>query len=806
MRCVNAAHSPGQGNGTPRRTGRWLWTILMIVAIAIGVGFSVSGYLTFEDHLDETEQNQLNRRASEILPSFQSNFLQIESLVTEGSILAGATLDRGPAGKAELVKELRAKLGTFIVGAAVVSSSSLEPVAKVGTLMYLGNETSAELAALARGVRVGGLVPVRRVQLVTGTVISVSGAAGPGRPYGVYVELMIPVLLQSLLTRDLQFSLYIRPDIGLEKLVYTTGDRPVGASERSITRDVALPDASLRAVVWSTEPLASRTARVLPWAVLVLGLLLTGLIGYLVHAMRSARDAALQLVSEVEEKNAELDATERRYRTLVERLPLVTYTDRAASGSPTLYVSPQIESLTGIAAAAYMDEPNLWTELLHPEDRDRIMTAIERHIDTGEPFRAEYRLVLPGGQTLWVRDVSVLDEVDGNAVISGYWEDVTDRKHLERKLQDAQRLEAVGRLAGGISHDFNNILNVISVSSDFLLDATPASDPRREDIEEIQRAADRAAGLTKQLVAFSRRQILRPELVDLNDTVRSMDRMLSRIFGPEVLLETHLSEDACWVEVDPGQLEQVIVNLAVNARDAMPGGGVVTLVTEHAAMDDGSDGVALVVRDTGHGMDEAIQARIFEPFFTTKEPDKGTGLGLASVYGIVQQSGGTVTVTSAPGSGTGFRVLLPAARPATDAPAVSLPTGTHAVGGVRILLVEDNDDVRKATTRILERLGHAVVVAADGVEALEQLENRPNRIDVVVTDVLMPRLGGIELVRQLRTVTPLLPVVFISGYPGPESDGTIVTDERTVFLQKPFGPGELGDAVSELAAKLGDKG
>ena len=801
MWYVNAAHGPGRGIGTPRLAGRWLRTVLTIVAIVIGIGFSLSGYLTFETHLEETEQSELNRRASEILPTFQSNFLQIESVVTEGSILAGPTLEHGAAGKAELVRELRAQLGTFMVGAAVLRTSTLEPVAKVGTVLYLGHETATEKAALRRGSRTGALMLVRRVQLPAGTLIGVAGGAGPGRPYGVYVELMIPLILQSLVAGDLQFSLYIRPDDGVEHLVYTTGDVPVSVSDRSITRDVTLPGVSLRAAVSTAQPLASRTARALPWAVFVLGLLLTGLIVYLVDAMRSARDAALRLVSEVEEKNAELDATERRYRTLVERLPLVTYTDRAAPGSPTLYVSPQVESLTGVSAADLVAEPELWWRLLHPDDRDRVLDEINHHIETGEPYRSEYRLLRSDGTTIWVHDVSVLDDVDGQSVISGYWEDVTDRKVLERKLQDAQRLEAVGRLAGGISHDFNNILNVISVSSDFLLDATPESDPRREDIEEIQRAANRAAGLTKQLVAFSRRQILRPELVDVNETVRSMDRMLSRIFGPEVRLETNLSDAECWVEVDPGQLEQVIVNLAVNARDAMPGGGLVALATEHTVLDDGSEGVALIVRDTGHGMDESIQERVFEPFFTTKEPDKGTGLGLASVYGIVQQSGGSVIVTSAPGAGATFRVLLPATRPAARVVAPPTLAEPQATGGVRILLVEDNDDVRRATTRILERFGHSVFVAADGVEALERLDEA-SVIEVVVTDVLMPRLGGIELVERLRADAPMLPVVFISGYPGPESDGTIVTDERTIFLQKPFGPGELADAVAELAAKL----
>ena len=283
---------------------------------------------------------------------------------------------------------------------------------------------------------------------------------------------------------------------------------------------------------------------------------------------------------------------------------------------------------------------------------------------------------------------------------------------------------------------------------DFLLDATPETDPRREDIEEIQRAAERAAGLTRQLVAFSRRQILRPELVDVNETVRSMDRMLSRIFGPEVRLETRSATG------NAGSRS----TRAARAGDREPGGQRARRDAGRRAGDvrDGARGAGRrlrrgsrsVVSDTGHGMDESIQERIFEPFFTTKEPDKGTGLGLASVYGIVQQSGGTVTVTSSPSSGPTFRVLLPAAAPAREVAAAAAAPGLQPIEGIRILLVEDNDDVRRATTRVLERIGHTVIVVADGIEALERFD-QPERFDLVVTDVLMPRLGGIELVERL---------------------------------------------------------
>jgi two-component system, cell cycle sensor histidine kinase and response regulator CckA len=507
-------------------------------------------------------------------------------------------------------------------------------------------------------------------------------------------------------------------------------------------------------------------------------------------------------VAEVEHKHRELDRSERRYRELVERIPLVTYVYETDPEGVILYTSPQVAELTGVDPEEYARDADLWLTQVHPDDLKRVTDELDQHIATGDPLISEYRLIARDGTVHWVDDHSVIAEVDGVSVSSGYWQDITARKELERQLQQAQRMEAVGLLAGGIAHDFNNILSVITVSSQTLLGEMSPDDPGRPEVEEIIRAADRVTALTRQLVAFSRRQVLRPERVDVNETVVSMDRMLSRLLGVEVTVVTDLHADPCLVEVDPGQLEQVIVNLAVNARDAMPRGGVLSIATRFGTFDSGSEWVRLLVRDDGDGMDDGVLGRVFEPFFTTKE--QGTGLGLATVYGIVQQSHGTISVWSEPGKGTTFEIALPRLTvPVEPVLGGSVPTPASAKEGVRlrILLVEDNDDVRRTLRRVLERFGHDVNEAVNGQEALDVV-GALEAVDLVLTDVAMPTMGGIELVRSLREDDAGLPVIYMSGFPGPATDGMAVeTDELTVFMAKPFGPSELREAIDGLVAK-----
>jgi CheY-like chemotaxis protein len=358
-------------------------------------------------------------------------------------------------------------------------------------------------------------------------------------------------------------------------------------------------------------------------------------------------------------------------------------------------------------------------------------------------------------------------------------------------------MEAVGQLAGGIAHDFNNLLTGILSYTDLVLGELRPGDPVRGDLEQIRHAAQRAAALTRQLLAFSRRQVLQPHVLSLNDCVAELDAMLRRLLGADVTLETELDPGLWYVRADPGQLEQVLVNLIVNARDAMPAGGRVTIATANLPLGQGAY-VSLSVTDTGIGMDRGTQARIFDPFFTTKEQGKGTGLGLSTVYGIVEQSGGHIAVESAPGQGATFTVFLPRhTGPGLGAPAGadrrSLPAGNET-----LLLVEDEAAVRTSARRLLERQGYTVVEARHGADALRIFEEGGRQIDLVLTDLVMPEMGGRELVERLRARHPGVKVLYMSGY----SERAVTVDgvmpPRTGFVEKPFTVEQLVRRTREI--------
>ncbi len=385
--------------------------------------------------------------------------------------------------------------------------------------------------------------------------------------------------------------------------------------------------------------------------------------------------------------------------------------------------------------------------------------------------------------------------------------DVSSRQQLEEQLRQSQKMEAVGRLAGGVAHDFNNLLTVIGASSDFILQSkTLDPDSIREDILEIRKATDRAAALTRQLLAFSRRQLINPQLTDLNGVVDEMRSMLQRLIGEDIKLETYYEEGLGSVRIDRGQLEQVVANLAVNARDAMPQGGTLEIRTETArpneyaslaADGDGSNGfVVLSVKDTGVGMDRSTQAQIFEPFFTTKEHGKGTGLGLPTVYGIVKQAGGDVVVDSEPGYGSELRLYFPKAaeESVADMPIVERPSRLLS-GSETVLIVEDEDSLRHLAHRILESRGYKVLDAANGQDAIEVMARHGGKVDLVVSDVVMPVMGGRELVERLLPVYPLLRILFMTGY----TEDTLLKHRIAEFgiavLEKPFTPETLAKAV-----------
>ncbi len=402
---------------------------------------------------------------------------------------------------------------------------------------------------------------------------------------------------------------------------------------------------------------------------------------------------------------------------------------------------------------------------------------------------------------------STVRDAEGNAVaLIGVVTDLSERKRLEEQLRHSQKMEAVGRLAGGIAHDFNNLLTAINGYSELLLQRLAGGDPAlRGDVEEIRRAGERAANLTRQLLAFSRRQELQPRVLDLNQLVRESQGILVAAAGPGVRLELELEPTLWRVRADPSGLEQVLLNLLINARDAMPDGGVVRMRTANRRLDDAArrgvgaqgDFVVLEVSDSGHGMSAETRERVFEPFFTTKGPGKGTGLGLATVYGIVQQSEGHIEVDSAPGKGASFRVFLPriaqqAAQARAARAAASGPTGAETV-----LLVEDEETVRSLAREVLVRRGYRVIEARDGVEALELLEDGAAGVALVVSDLIMPRMGGVELGRRLRDRRPVLPLLLMSGYADGAGVQALREEAGRQFLRKPFTPEALARAVRQ---------
>jgi len=369
------------------------------------------------------------------------------------------------------------------------------------------------------------------------------------------------------------------------------------------------------------------------------------------------------------------------------------------------------------------------------------------------------------------------------------------RQQLEEQLRQAQKMDALGRLAGGVAHDFNNLLTVIKGNSDLALERLKPTDAVRGNCEQIRRVADRAALLTRQLLAFSRRQMLQPKILDLNELIVEMGRLLQRLLREDIEYKVQLGEPLGRVKADPGQLEQVLLNLIVNASDAMPKGGTLTIETENVCVDAlyaqprpplaPGDYVMLAVSDTGFGMDANIKARIFEPFFTTKEPGKGTGLGLATVYGVVKQSSGYIFVDSAPGVGARFEIYLPQVADKAE----TVPAGGRATkvrgGRETVLLVEDEADVRTLTCEFLTAAGYQVLTAVDGEDGFDIGNKFAEAIDVLVTDIVMPRMRGPELAKRLKRLLPDLKVVYMSGYTEEFGEGQNLL-EGASFLQKPF--------------------
>jgi signal transduction histidine kinase len=396
------------------------------------------------------------------------------------------------------------------------------------------------------------------------------------------------------------------------------------------------------------------------------------------------------------------------------------------------------------------------------------------------------------------------------ATVGRVWSfrDVTERRELEHQLRQAQKMESIGRLAGGVAHDFNNILTVITGRVDFLIGAANLIGEQEGDLQEIKTAADRAGDLTRQLLAFSRKQLLQPRLVDLNREVDQVEPMLRRLIGEDIVIVVVRGKNLGRVMADPGQVNQVLLNLALNARDAMPSGGLLTILTANTpgtmsgnggvGKSPHDDSVMLEVRDSGCGMDEATAAQIFEPFFTTKGEGKGTGLGLATVYGIVKQSGATISVHSAPEMGTTFRIVFPVADAIDPTLLLRERPETTDAGSETILLVEDDNSVRDLTQRVLEMRGYNVLPARDGADGLRIASGPDVRIDLIVTDVVMPGMNGREFVEAIHGRTPGIPVLYMSGYTDDDILRRGLNDSSVAFLQKPFNAKSLARLVRSV--------
>ena len=498
------------------------------------------------------------------------------------------------------------------------------------------------------------------------------------------------------------------------------------------------------------------------------------------------------------------EEAETLYRSLVEQLAAVTYISELGVEGEWLFVSPQIESLLGYSAQEWRANATNWIENVHPEDRHIVLDA-EAVAEGGNPFRAEYRMFRRDGQLIWINDSgSLVPGPDGRSLLHGVLLDVTEQKQLQAHLSHSQRMEAVGQLASGVAHDFNNLLTIIKGYSSLLMDRSLADDDAHA-AREIQQAAERAAALTHQLLAFSRKQTLQPRVLDLNRIVHGLEMMLRRVLTENVELCIQTAPDLGAVKADPVQVEQVLINLVVNARDAMPKGGKLTIATApREVLSDRGEGESLMragtyatlsVSDTGVGMDSETRARIFEPFFTTKDVGKGTGLGLATVYGIIKQSNGQIEVESEPGKGASFRVSLPRVEQEPVAPRKATMTERHKHGTGTILLAEDEPLLRELGETILKQAGYKIQTAPNAEELKKFVAEHDGKIDLLLTDVVMPGMSGPELVRLVRARWPDVRVLYMSGYADDEIEDL---DRDAGFLQKPFTPMELTAKIAEM--------
>ena len=516
-------------------------------------------------------------------------------------------------------------------------------------------------------------------------------------------------------------------------------------------------------------------------------------------------DAAHQAPLLLRQAQEALRESEERYRMLFDGSPL-----------PMWLVDQETLAIAAVNEAAvrhygYSREEFLsktMREIWHP---DEVAAAIARLAESsGEPWSGVRRHFKKGGASITVEVFSHSVQLTGRRYRLSAIRDITDQRELEERFRQSQKMEAVGRLAGGVAHDFNNLLTVIFGYADVVLQGLEPG-PLREAMQEVRRAGERAAALTRQLLAFSRKQTLVPEVLDIGDILSGMSSMVERLIGEDIKVRVVVPRNLGRVKADRGQLEQVVMNLAVNARDAMPRGGSLLFELQNVELDDAYTAthaevkpgpyVLLAISDTGAGMDAETQKRIFEPFFTTKEAGKGTGLGLSTVHGIVHQSGGSIGVYSEPGRGTTFKVYLP--RFADDAAVPRAVSGIHPAlaGSETVLVVEDEAAIRQLTNLILQKAGYTVLLAEGPVAAERIAGSHPGPIHLMLTDIVMPGMRGPELAERLSRLRPDLRVLYMSGY----TDNAIahhgMLDAGTEFLQKPFTPLRLTQKIREVLSR-----
>jgi two-component system, cell cycle sensor histidine kinase and response regulator CckA len=694
-----------------------------------------------------------------------------------------------------LVVKFPIQNGAYVGGAAVDVTDRIRAEESLREQIRLARLSGDVGLALIRGHSLHEIL-----QECADSLLRHVGAAG--------VRIWTHRLSQGLLDLAVSAGLRCRD----EERVVALSDTSVGEAARS--RAPVLTNDLLHDPHWAESAWVRRESLV---ALVCLPLLVNErLVGVLALYARKALSSAAfdalhgvanQIAVGIDRKQNEdaLRDSEERYRRIIETTAEGIWTLDA--GDRTTFVNQNMARMMGVAASDMVGQPLL--ALLDERDRPRAEVQLERlHEGIEEQF--DFKVHRAGGSMSWLL-VTAAPLYGADARYAGaliMCSDISERKRLEEQYRQAQKMEAIGRLAGGVAHDFNNLITIVNGCADLVLAKLRADDPAGEFIREIKNAGERGAGLTRQLLAFSRQQVLEPRVVDLNAIVSDMERLLARMIGEDIALSKSLDRRLGRVKVDPGQVQQIIMNLAVNARDAMPNGGQLTIETRNVDLDEDytrlhSDVrpggyVMLVVSDTGIGMDSDVRTRIFEPFFTTKEPGRGTGLGLATVYGIVKQSGGHINVYSEPRHGTTFKVFLPR----VDEPLSN--AGLHPVmpkalrGTETVLLVEDEDTVRLLSRHILQLYGYTVIEARGPEEAIAKAKAHEGTIHLLLTDVVMPGGGGRHVAEQIGASRPGVKVLFVSGYTDDAVVRYGILHAEAAFLQKPFTAASLAAKVREV--------